>query len=123
MDLYVPWLHRPLASKESRRNQEEGGELDSHEEVRLLFIICGSRRDQEEGGELDSHEEVKTVICGSRRDQEEGGGAGPSREPRSDQEQGLRCSWAQKVGLSFASVVPRQLCYGHCVCGSAPHSS
>ena len=33
---------------------EEGGELDSHEEVR---IICVSRRDQEDGGELDSHEE------------------------------------------------------------------
>ena len=29
---------------ESRRDQEEGGELDSHEEVRRF---CGSRRDQE----------------------------------------------------------------------------
>ena len=27
-------------------------------------------------------------ICGSRRDREEGGGAGPSREPGRDQEQG-----------------------------------
>ena len=35
-----------------------------------------SRQDQEEGGELDSHEEVRH-FCGSRRDQEEGGGAGP----------------------------------------------
>ena len=60
----------------SRRDQEEGGELDSHEEVRHF---CGSRRDQEEGGELDSHEEVRH-LCGSRRDQEEGGGAGPSRQ-------------------------------------------
>ena len=32
---------------ESRRDQEEGGELDSHEEVRRF---CGSRRDQEAGG-------------------------------------------------------------------------
>ena len=24
---------------------------------------------------------------------------------------------------SFASVVPQQLCYGHCPCDSAPHSS
>ena len=24
---------------------------------------------------------------------------------------------------SFASVLPQQLCYGHCPCGSAPHSS
>ena len=38
-----------------------------------------SWRDQEEGGELDSHEEVR-LICGSRRDQEEGGDAGPSRD-------------------------------------------
>ena len=47
-----------------------------------------SRRDQEEGGQLDSHEESWTFICGSRGYQEEGGGAGPSREPRRDQEQG-----------------------------------
>ena len=46
-----------------------------------------SRRDQEVGGEMDSHEEARHV-CGSRRDQEEGGGAGPSREPRRDQEEG-----------------------------------
>ena len=46
-----------------------------------------SRRDQEEGGQLDSHEESWTFICGSRGYQEEGGGAGPSREPRRDQEQ------------------------------------
>ena len=39
-------------------------------------ITLESRRDQEEGGELDSHEEVRR-FCGSRRDQEEGGGAGP----------------------------------------------
>ena len=55
-------------------DQEEGGELDSHKEVRHL---CGSRRDQEEGGELNSHEEVR-YFRGSRREQEEGGGAGPS---------------------------------------------
>ena len=51
-----------------------------------MFTDCGptqSRRDQEEGGELDSHEEVRH-FCGSRRDEEEGGGAGPSREPRRD---------------------------------------
>ena len=29
-----------------------------------------------------------TIICGTRRDKEERGGAGPSREPRTDQEQG-----------------------------------
>ena len=39
--------------------------------------IAESSRDQEEGGELDSYEEVKR-FCGSRRDQDEGGGTGPS---------------------------------------------
>ena len=34
-----------------------------------------SRRDEEEGGELYSHEEVRH-FCGSRRDQEQGGGTG-----------------------------------------------
>ena len=53
----------------------------------MLLQGSESRRDEEEGGELDSQEEVR-LICGSRRDQEEGGGAGPSREPRKDQEQG-----------------------------------
>ena len=47
-----------------------------------------SRRDQEEGGGLDPHEEVRLPFEGSRRDREEGDGAGPSREPRRDQEQG-----------------------------------
>ena len=57
------------------------------------------------------------LICGSRRDQEEGGGAGPSREPRRDQELGLE-SWT-----SFASVVTQQQCYENCPCDSALHSS
>ena len=56
----------------------------------LVFGCTESRRDQEEGSELDSHEELDNHlrICGSRRDQEGGGGAGPSREPRRDQELG-----------------------------------
>ena len=61
--------HRP-ATAESRRDEEEGGELDSHEEVRR---ICGSRRDEEEGGELDSQEEAspdeiksREVVLGER---------------------------------------------------------
>ena len=41
------------------------------------LLVTESRRDQEEGGELDSHKEVRR-FCGSGRDQEEGGGAGPS---------------------------------------------
>ena len=72
-----------------------------------------------------------TIIYGSiPRDQEEGGGAGPSREPRRDQEREVeldpqessgeikrgRWSWAQKVGQPFASVVPQQLSYVHRLC-------
>ena len=38
-----------------QRDPEEGGELDSHEE---LDNHLESRRDQEEGGELDSLEEL-----------------------------------------------------------------
>ena len=44
-----------------------------------MKLYITTRRDQEEGGELDSHEEVRH-FCGSRRDQKEGGGAGPSRQ-------------------------------------------
>ena len=47
---------------------------------------------------MDSHEEVRH-FCGSRRDQEERGGAGPSREPRRDQEQGVE-------GFSSRGVAP-----------------
>ena len=61
-----------------------------------------SRRDQEEGGQLDSHEESWTFICGSRGYQEEGGGAGPSREPRRDQEQGGGAG-LRKLDFLFAS--------------------
>ena len=52
-----------------RRDQEEGSELDSHEEASpeeikrrevswTLTKKLAQRRDQEEGGELDSHEEA-----------------------------------------------------------------
>ena len=132
LGLLVPWMlfllqcHTDLCIKttlrktpglatESRRDQEEGGELDSHEEVRHF---CGSRWDQEEGGELDSHEEVRH-FCGSRRDQEEGGGAGPLSWPRRDQEQGGGArleSWT-----SFTLVGSQRWSYGHC--DSVLHSS
>ena len=63
----------------------------------------------------------KTFICVSRRDQEEGGGAGPSREPMRDQDQGGGAGFRNLV--SFASLLLQQLCYKHCLCESAPHSS
>ena len=48
--------------------------LSSYDLHKLVF---SSLVLQEEGGELDSHEEVRH-FCGSRWDQEEGGGAEPS---------------------------------------------
>ena len=77
---------------------------------------------QEAGGELDSHEEVRLSFAGSKRDQEEGDGAGLSREPMRDQDQGCGAG-LRKLDLSFASVVRQQLCYGYCPCDSAPHGS
>ena len=65
-------------------------------EVRLSFVGPGEikRRDVV----LDPQE--------SPPRREQGGGAG-----------------LRKLDLSFASVVPQQLCYGHCPCDSAPHGS
>ena len=76
---------------------------------------------QENPEEIKSREVELDPQESPGRDQEEGGGAGPSREPRKRSRAG-RWSWAQKVGLSFASVVPQQQCYGHCPCDSAPNS-
>ena len=42
-----------------------------------ILCVSESKPDQEEGGELGSHEEVR-CFCGSRQDQGEGDGAGPS---------------------------------------------
>ena len=52
---------------------------DGIQEKVNFTILCVSetKPDQEEGGELDSHEEVR-CFCGSRQDQGEGDGAGPS---------------------------------------------
>ena len=119
-------------------SHEEGGELDSHEEG-------GGELDshEEEGGELDSHEEVKLSFAGpgeiKRREvswtlmkksdchlrvqaRSRGGRWSWTLKRAQKRSRGGRRSWAQKVGLSFASVVPQQLCYGHCPCDSAPQS-
>ena len=102
---------------QSRRDQEEGGELDSHEEVRHF---CQSRRDQEEGGELDSRDEVRH-FCRSRQDQEEGGELDPQVSP--EEIKSREVELGSERWTSFASVATQQQCYGHCLCDSAPHSS
>ena len=80
----------------SRRDQEEGGELDYHEEVRLSFAGSGEIKRREVV--LDPQESLEEIKC---------------REVELGSE-----SWT-----SFASVVPQQQCYGHCPCDSAPHST
>ena len=86
----------------------------------MSHALPESRRDQEEGGELDSHEQVR-LICGSRRDQEEGGGAGPSSEPRRDQEQGDG-SGLRKLDRPLLQLFPDS-CSTDTVFVTAPHSS
>ena len=111
---------------ESRRDQEEGGELDSHEEEGGELDSHeeeGGELDphEEEGGKLDSHEEVKPSFAGpgeiKRREV-----SWTLKRAQKRSRAGKR-SWAQKVGQSFASVVSQQQCYGHCPCDPAPHSS
>ena len=74
------------SNSESRQDQKEGGELDSHKEVRHF---CGSKRDQGVGGELDSHEEVRH-FCRSRW---------WTLKLAQKRSRAGRWSWAQKVGL------------------------
>ena len=71
---------------ESRRNQEEGGELDSHEEVRLSFT---------DPGEMKSREVVLD----------------PQESPEEIKSREVELGW-----IFLASVVPQQQCYGRCPC-------
>ena len=80
-----------------------------------------SRRDQEEGGELDYHEEVRLSFAGSgeikRREVVLDPQVSPEEIKIREVELGSE-SWP-----SFASVATQQQCYRHCPCDSAPHSS
>ena len=82
--------------RESKRDQEEGRELDSHEEVRLSFAGPGEIKRRE-------------VVLDPQ--------VNPEEIKRREVELGSE-SWT-----SFASAVSQQQCYGHCPCDSAPHSS
>ena len=80
-----------------------------------------SRRDQEEGGELDSHVEVRLSCAGPGEIKRREVVLDPQESPEE-----IR-NWEVELGseswTSIASVVPPQLCYGHCPCDSAPPSS
>ena len=74
--------------------------------------VAESRRDQEEGGELDSHEEVKTlsrVQARSRR----GRWCWTLKLAQKRSRAGRR-SWAQEVGLLLLQLCFSSSCYGHC---------
>jgi len=92
---YIIILSHSAGTSESRRDQEEGGELDSHEEVDTFAGPGEIKRREVALDPQVSPEEIK------------------SREVELGSE-----SWT-----SFASVVSRQRCYGHCLCESAPPSS
>ena len=80
--------------------------LDSQEEVRLSFAGPGEIKRREVSWtlkKLDCHLRVQA------RSGETWCGAGPSREPRRDQEQGGGAG-LRKLDLSFASVVSQQQC-------------
>ena len=108
----LPWrLYTNACAAQVRRDHEEGGELDSYEELDYhLRVQARSRGGRWSWTLKRAQEEIK------RREVELDSQENQARS------RGGRWSWAQKVGLSFASVVPQQLCYGHCPCDSAPHS-
>ena len=81
---------------ESRRYQEEGGELDSHEKVRLSFVGPGEIKRRE-------------VVLD------------PQVSP--EEIESRKVELGSESRTSFASVVTQQQCYGHCPCDSALHSS
>ena len=68
---------RPAPTSPSGLCGREATLKKKEKKTSLWLVGTESRRDQEEGGELDSHEEVRR-FCGSRPDQKVGGGAGPT---------------------------------------------
>ena len=88
----------------------------------VVTLKSASRRDQEEGGELDSHDDVRH-FCGSRRDQEESGPLKLDPQVSPEEMENREVELGSESWTSSVSVVTQQQCYGHCPCGSAPQSS
>ena len=80
-----------------------------------------SRRDEEEGVELDSHEELDTSAGPGeikRREVVLDPQVSPEEIKSREVELGL------KVGLFVCALAAsQQQCYGHCLCDSVPHNS
>ena len=85
---YAILNHESMCKKD---RQQSPGEIKRREVSWTLSkswtIICRSRRDQEEGGELDPLEELDYHLQVQARSRGGRWSAGPSREPRKDQEQ------------------------------------
>ena len=97
--------------------------MDVNQNVYLLIIIriSESRRDQEEGGELDSHEEVRLSFASPGEIKRREVVLDPQESPEEIKSREVELS--SESWTSFASAVTQQQCYGHCLCDSAPHSS
>ena len=81
-----------------------------------------SRQDQEEGSELDSHEEVRR-FCGSRRDHWRGGRWCWTLKLAQKRSWAGRWSWTLKVGLLFCFRLLLNSGATDIVLVTAPHSS
>ena len=80
--------------------------------TKKVRLICGSRRDQEAGGELESHEESETHFAGPREIKRREMVLDPYVSPEEIRSRELEL--VSKGLTSFASVVTQQQCYGHC---------
>ena len=68
------------------------------------------------GGELDSHEELDYHYHLRVRVRSRGRRRCWTLKLAQEISRAGRWSWALTVGIAFASAVPQQLCYGHCLC-------
>ena len=71
-----------------------------------------SRQDHEEGGELDSHKEVKTILRVQARSR---GGRWCWTQVSPEEIKGREVELGSESWTSFASVVTQQQCYRHCL--------
>jgi len=110
-------LHGPPPP--GRRSAQEGVGIKKLEPVQKGLAESG--RDQEEGAELDSHEEVRLPFAGPGEIERKEVVLDPHESPGEIKSREMELG--SEFGPPFASVVPQQLCYGHCLCDSAPHSS
>ena len=109
--VYRMYIRDGVSDSESRRDREERGELDCHEEIRLSFASPGEIK----------RLEVSWTATKNRRDQEAGGGAGPSGSAAQKRSRARMWSWALRVGLLLQLFLNSSAT--DIVLVTAPHSS